>query len=143
MNFNYKKLFITAIILAVVSSLFNWLTCGWLFNWVYLLEPLSVWKVVDVQSTTFLITSLVSSFILMAILTGVYEEIRKGISCNGITKGLCFGTMVWLVGILPGMWGTYVFQSMNTTVVIYWLIQGLVKYLIFGAIIAYMYELRK
>ena len=77
---------------------------------------------------------------LMLIFTGVYEYIQGGIPLKGIKKGLCFGTIVWLVGILPGMWSTYMFNTTNTTVVIYWLIQGLVRCLILGAIIAWMYE---
>jgi len=142
MNFNYKKLFITAIIVSIASFIISGVTCGWLFNWVYLLEPINVWKPI-VYGGNFMATSLAGTFVMMTILVGVYEYIRNGIPLKGIKKGLCLGTMVWLVGILPGMWATYMFNTTNTIVLIYWAIQGLVKYLIIGAIIAWMYELRK
>jgi len=139
MDFNYKKIFKTALVLDIVGFVFAWLTCGWLFNWIYFLEPLSAWKN-PTMGTTFMVTSLVAGFVLYSIFTGIYEYIRKGLPLKGIQKGLCFGLIVWLVGTLPGMWATYRFVNMNTTVVVYWLIQGLVWYLILGTIIAWFYE---
>ena len=139
MNLNYKKIFGTAIILAIVGFLFSWLTCGWLFNWVYLLEPLVAWKSLTMDGTFFAI-SFVAGFILMVILVGVYDYIREGIKVEGIKRGLCFGTMVWLVGILPGMWATYMFMNVNTAYPIYGALVGLVKYWILGAVIAWIYE---
>jgi len=142
MCFNCKKLLPAAILITIVGFVLSWLTCGYLFNWVYLLEPVSVWKVVE-MNTAFFVKSLVGTFILSAILVGVYDYIRKGIPLKGIQKGLCFGTMVWLVGVLPGMWSLYMFANFAPTVIVYWLVQGLVRYLILGGIIAWMYEVRK
>lgn len=142
LDFDYKRIGITAVILTIVGFLFSWITCGWLFNWVYALEPTSVWKGMEMNAAWYAMM-LIGGFILNLILVGVYDYIRKGIPLSGIQKGLCFGVIVWLVGTLPGMVSSYAFVAIATTVIVYWTVQLLIKYLLFGAVIAYFYELKK
>nr|VFK52516.1 MAG: hypothetical protein BECKTUN1418F_GA0071002_100915 [Candidatus Kentron sp. TUN]VFK52836.1 MAG: hypothetical protein BECKTUN1418E_GA0071001_101015 [Candidatus Kentron sp. TUN] len=40
---NYKKLTIATVIIFVLAQMWGFLTCGWLFSWVYEIEPTSVW----------------------------------------------------------------------------------------------------
>lgn len=38
------KILIAALAVSLFGAIFAGVTCGWLFNWVYKLEPTNVWK---------------------------------------------------------------------------------------------------
>lgn len=38
-----KRIFISGVVIWLVGTVFGFLTCGWLFNWVYTLPP-NIWK---------------------------------------------------------------------------------------------------
>ncbi len=40
---NAKKIVISGVLIWIISSIFGFLTCGWLFNWVYQLPP-NIWR---------------------------------------------------------------------------------------------------
>jgi hypothetical protein len=100
------------------------LTCGWLFKWVYDLEPTNVWKAMEgAPGVTFYIGALVLNILFVL----VYALLAKGIpGKNKLLKGLLYGLCVWVVGVLPGMFATYMFMTVATTVVIYLTISALV-----------------
>jgi hypothetical protein len=131
------KILIAALAVSLFSAVFAGVTCGWLFNWVYKLEPINVWKPMDGPPG---IAFQIGSFVLNVIIAIVYALLRNGIpGKNRITKGLVFGLCVWAVGMLPGMFSTYYFMTVATGVVIYWTILGLVEIPIKGIIIAAIY----
>ena len=131
------KILIAALTVSLFGAIFAGVTCGWLFNWVYKLEPTNVWKPMDGPPG---LLFYIGSFLLNIILAVVYALLRKGISGkNKLTKGLIFGLCVWAVGMLPGMFSTYYFMTVATGVVIYWTILGLVEMPIKGLIIAAIY----
>ncbi|MBF0569728.1 MAG: hypothetical protein HQL18_03015 [Candidatus Omnitrophica bacterium] len=67
----------------------------------------------------------------------VYKIIGKAFEGMGtIKKGVLYGFAVWAVGLFSGMIATYVFMTVNTTVVIYWTLSGLVLLPIQGVIVA-------
>ncbi|MBN1553866.1 MAG: hypothetical protein JXA11_03920 [Phycisphaerae bacterium] len=112
------------------------LTCGWLFNWVYTLEPTNVWRPLQAPPMWFYAVSLVLTILMAA----MYAMICKGVpGKNRLVRGLLFGLLVWIVGTLPGMLATFAFMTVATTVVVYWTITGLVILPIKGLIIAVIY----
>jgi hypothetical protein len=113
----WKKILLAGVIVGILSTIWGGVTCGWLFNWVYKLEPSSIWKLPEEIP-----------FILMSIMGIVFA------------KGLCFGLLVWLVGSLPGNFSLGIFSAINQTVIIYWIIWGLVTSLWQGLIIAAIYK---
>jgi hypothetical protein len=131
------KILIVALAVSLFGAIFAGLTCGWLFNWVYKLEPTNVWKPMGGPPG---LAFQIGGFLLNIILVVVYALLRKGIpGKNKLSKGLVFGLCVWAVGILPGMFSTYSFMTVATGVVIYWTILGLVEMPIKGLIIAAIY----
>ncbi len=131
------KILLAALALSVFGALFGGITCGWLFNWVYKLEPTNVWRPMDGPPG---LAFQIGGFLLNMILVVVYALLRKSIpGKNRLTKGLVFGLCVWAVGMLPGMFTTYAFMTVATGVVIYWTILGLVATPIKGLIIAAIY----
>ena len=39
---NFKKIILSGVIIWIVNAVFGFLTCGWLFNWVYKIPP-NIW----------------------------------------------------------------------------------------------------
>ncbi|MFA5143601.1 MAG: hypothetical protein WC522_05485 [Candidatus Omnitrophota bacterium] len=129
------------LIAGIAATIFNMavgaVTCGGIFNWVYKLEPTNVWKQMDGPPG---VMYMIGSLALAIIVAFVYALINKGIpGKNKFVKGLVFGLCVWAVGTLRGMFATYEFMNVATTVVIYWTILGLVITPLEGAIIAAIY----
>lgn len=131
------KVLIAGVAITVFNAIVGAVTCGGIFSWVYKLEPTNVWKpMCGGPGAMFMLGSLVLSIILAF----VYGLINKGIpGKNKLVKGLVFGLCVWAVGMLPGMFATYTFMTVATTVIIYWTILGLIKAPLEGMIIAAIY----
>jgi hypothetical protein len=131
------KVLIAAVTVSVFGAIFAGVTCGWLFNWVYKLEPTNVWKPMEGSPG---LLFYIGSFLLNIILAVIYALLRKGIpGKNKLAKGIIFGLCVWAVGMLPGMFSTYYFMTVAIGVVIYWTILGLIEMPIKGLIIAAIY----
>lgn len=130
------KLLAAALAVSLFGAILAALTCGWLFNWVYKLEPTHVWKSLGAPGPLFHLVG----FLLNIILTAVYALLRHGLpGKNKFVKGISFGLCVWAVGMLPGMFCTYYFMTVATGVVIYWTLLGLVEMPLKGLIIAAIY----
>ncbi|MBN1437447.1 MAG: hypothetical protein JW936_10270 [Sedimentisphaerales bacterium] len=83
------------------------------------------------------ITFLVGMLVLNFIFAMVYVILRKGIpGCCSVSKGIVFGLCVWLVGVLPGMFMTYMFMTVAVVVIKYWTISALIMTPIKGVLAA-------
>lgn len=134
---NIKKMILAIIVVAVFNFLVGMLTCGGAFSWVYKLEPTNVWKPMESVSFPIMIAGIL---LVDAIFVWVYALINKGIpGQNRFTKGLLYGLLVVLVGLIPGMIATYTYMTVATTVVVYWTIWGLVVSPLKGLITAAIY----
>ena len=130
------RIVIAGVVVTVLKSVIGGLTCGWLFKWVYKVEPIAIWRQMDAPPMGYLIATLALNILMVL----VYALLAKGIpGKNKLVKGLVFGLCVWAVGILPGMLSTYMFMTVAATVVIYWTISGLVVTPLMGMIIAAIY----
>lgn len=132
------RILIGGLAITVFNAVFAGLTCGWLFNWVYKLEPVNIWKPMQGPPGLWFF---IAGLLLNIIFAFVYALLSKGIpGRNWAIKGIVFGLCVWAVGMLPGMFSTYAFMTVATGVVIYWTIIGLVEMPIKGLIIAAIYR---
>ena len=109
------KILIAGVAVAVFGVLYGWLTCGWLFRWVYDIEPTNVWQQMEGAPPVHFYVGMLVLSIILAI---VYALLVKGIPGGSrVLKGLVFGLCVWAVGMLPGMWATYLFMTVATPAV--------------------------
>ena len=136
---NVKKILISGAIIWFVNSLFGWLTCGWLFNWVYRVPP-NIWK----DPTTMMSAGNMMGMNLCGIISAmlfvlVYAVLYKGIPGKGAKKGMTYGFLMWLVGAFSGVISMPFYMAIATTVVVYWIIQALIMGLINGAIVGTIY----
>lgn len=133
---NYWRIFIAGVVVTVFEAAVGMITCGWLFKWVYEIEPTNIWRVMDAPPVAYY-SGVMALNIVLAL---VYALLVKGIpGKNKLTKGLVFGLCVWAVGALPAMLATYMFMTVGLTIVIYWTITGLVFTPLMGLIIAAIY----
>lgn len=137
---NIKRVLISGGIIWVVDTLFGWLTCGWLFNWVYTLPP-NIWKEPTViMSAGNVIGANIVGIGKAIIFALVYALLYKGIPGERVKKGMIFGVIVWLVGALSGIASMPFYMTIAVTVVVYWIVQALVINLIDGAIVGVIYK---
>jgi len=133
---NYRRILIAGVAAAVFNIVIGALTCGWLFSWVYEIEPTNIWRAMDSPPVVYYILAVVMNIVLAF----VYALLAKGIpGKNKLIKGLVFGLCVWAVGNLPAMLSTYLFMTVAATVVVYWTILGLLALPLMGLIIAAIY----
>lgn len=134
---NIKKIILAIIAVTVFNVIVGMLTCGSTFSWVYKLEPTNVWKPMENFSPLIMIATLL---VIDALFVFVYALINKGIpGQNRFVKGLVYGLLVVLVGLVPGMIETYLYMTVATTVVVYWTIWGLIVSPLKGLITAAIY----
>ena len=127
------RILVAVIVVTVFGVALGALSCGWLFKWVYEIEPTNVWKSMEPPGVGFLVGGLVLNLLFVL----VYVMLNKGIPGSSRTaRGLLFGLCAWAVGTLPGMLATYAFMTVASTVVIYWIVFGLVQNLLKGLIVA-------
>ncbi|MBU0648764.1 hypothetical protein KJ969_01480 [Patescibacteria group bacterium] len=137
---NYPKLILSAVIILVVGTAFSWLTCGWLFNWVYTIPPL-IWHTPEtMMSASSFALGILFGIVHALMFVLVYAVLYKGIPCLGAKKGLVYGFLMWLVGALAGMISMPVYMTIAWTVIIYWIAQALALNLINGAIVGAIYK---
>ena len=137
---NITRVLISGVIIWIVSYLFGWLTCGWLFSWVYELLP-NIWVDPEIMMSTGNMIGVIVIGLIAAILFAlVYAILYNGIPGDGIKKGLIYGFLMWLVGALVGMATMPFYMTIATTVVIYWIINALVINLINGIILGLIYK---
>lgn len=135
---NTKKFLIAAIAVWIINGVFGWLTCGWLFNWVYQLPP-NIWKTSEEMSSNLVWMNL-AGILSAAAFVLVFAVIYKGIPGEGAKKGLIYGFLVWLVSSFSGLITMPLYMTIATTVVIYWIINHLIISLITGAIVGMIYK---
>lgn len=132
------RMLMAGVVVTIFNAIVGMLTCGGIFNWVYKLEPTHVWKPMSSNGPG--AGFMIGSLLLSIFLSFVYALIHKGIpGKNRLVKGIVFGLCVWSVGMLPGMFATYAFMAVATTVVVYWTVLGLIKSPLEGMIIAAIY----
>ena len=136
----WGKVLFAAVAATVFNAIYGIATCGWLFKWIYAIEPTNVWKPESAYTGAFWAKVYIGSLILWFFFAAAYGLINKVFTADcSLCKGAAYGLIIWLVGMLPGMWMTYSFMTVSYQVVIYWTISGLVSLMISGMIVAAIY----
>lgn len=134
---NYKKILLIGVVAAIISIILGFVTCGWIFNFIYTLPPVEVWKIFT--PTTFAII-IVYSLIYYTFITLIFAKVRKVLPIDNVRAGLFYGTALWIVTSLNGAVPTFLFMNVNQIVPIYWALIGLLDSLIIATVIAMLYK---
>lgn len=131
-----KKIILATVLISIFTILVDRLTSGGVFNWIYRLKPLCVWK----QTNIYFSMVIASTFLIQLFFVWGYAIINKGIPGEKVyQKGLLYGVIIWMVGFVPGMISTHVYMNVATTVVIYHTIWEIIVSPIKGLITALIY----
>ncbi len=136
LSFDSLRLVLAAVAMSAFDIVFGMISCGWLFSWVYRLEPTYVWRKMEGGPGLFFMVGMLLLHLALAI---VYSYLNVGIPYESLlAKGLFFGLCLWAVSTLPMILSTYTFMSVANGVLVYWtfslLIQKIVKALILALI---------
>jgi len=115
-----------------------------LFGWVFNLEPSAIWKWTPAQGldmpTEWWVILFILNIILAVVFAFIYALIEKGLPGKEIQKGLGFGIIVWIVGPIPALVTMYLMMNIATGALIYFILQSLFEWLIYGAVISLIYK---
>jgi uncharacterized membrane protein YagU involved in acid resistance len=135
MKINYNKVLIAGIVAGIVLVIVGF-ALGYLTASMYASTP-QLWKPMSGDWTY---TMIIFDIVIGVILAFVYSIVKDGVPKKGITKGLYYGMLVWLVGTIPGMIMTYSTMAVPTALVLAWTIGGLVQYTLMGATISWLHK---
>ncbi len=139
---NLKKILYASLVVWVVSGVYGWLTCGWLFSKVYTLPP-NIWKpVAEIMTPANQIGALIVGLVAAFVFVSLYAVLWKGIPGKKIRKGIDYGVLVWLLGVMWGLASMPFYMTINVLVVVYWIFTSLISFIILGAIVGKMYTPR-
>jgi len=137
---NIKRLLLSSIVIWLVGGLYSCLTCGWFFNWVYKIPPI-IWKdPAEMMSAGNMTASSILGFLTAFIFVAVFAVLYKGIPKKGVQKGLMYGFLVWLIGPLIGTITMPFYMTIASQVVVYWIVNSFVSYMILGALVGWIYK---
>lgn len=127
-----KQILTAGVLSWLATSAIGWLTCGWLFSWVYELPPTDFWLPMEQMNMPMMT---IMGLLMALFFAWVYSVIKNGIPGEGVKKGITFGFLMWLIGPLFGIGMMAFYMQIATGVVIYWIVQALVMNIVSGAIL--------
>lgn len=138
---NIKKIVFTGMIIGIVSNIYGIITCRWLFKWVYLIDSPNIWKISMLTGNTSWLISMGMIRILISIITTLgFAILYKGLPFKGAKKGIVYGLLIWLIGLLPSRILLYLSMNLSAAIIIYWILNELVSYMLLGVVIGILYE---
>ena len=116
-----------------------------LFDWIFKLEPAYIWKwtpAVPISSFSggWIIFILIADIILATFFAFLYAVLYNSIPGQGIKKGLVFGLLMWPLGVVIPLISMYMLINIASGAVVYFLLEGLFEWLLYGAIISLIYK---
>ena len=133
------KIILASVIIWIVSLFISWMSCGWLFNWIYVLSPVEAWKEqAAVMFTNNIIGMNVLGLVKAFIFVIVFVVLYKGIPSHGVIKGIVYGILIWATGVLTGVITMPFYMALVSTVAFYWAAQALIINIIAGSIVGVM-----
>lgn len=137
---NKKRILLSGLVVWLVNSVWGAVTCGWLFNWVYKIQPV-IWKTNEaIMAPSNAVGMHVGGLIAALLFAYVYALLYKSIPGQGVKKGMMYGVLVWLVGALPGIGMMPFYMTIAPTVVVYMIINVLVGSVLIGAVVGWIYK---
>ncbi len=139
---NIKKIILAGLAINFISFIVGG-GSYFIFGWVFKLEPTSIWKWTPAMGLNIPVSwpvLFLLNIVLAIAFAWVFAILYKGIPGQGIRKGLAFGSFAWLIGILPSTVTLYLMTNIAPLALVYFTIQGLFEWLVYGAVIAAIYN---
>ncbi len=140
-----KKILIAGLVVDILSFVIA-LPSYKLFSWVFELEPVNIWRwTPQVPLSSFspwwLIFIITVNTILAIYLVVLYAILYKSIPKTGVKKGIIYGLLIYPLVVLISMFSVYSFFNIAGKAVIYFILEGLLEFIIYGAVIGLIYKI--
>jgi hypothetical protein len=141
---NAKKVILAGLVVDILSFVVA-VPSYHLFGSVFELEPASIWKWTPQMplgsiSAGWLIFIVTVNTALAIFFAFLYALLFRAIPGTGIRKGLMFALLLYPVGVLVPVFSIYVLVNIAAGAAVYFTLQGLVEFLIYGAAVALVYK---
>lgn len=138
---NIRKIVFTGIAVGIASNIYGLITCRWLFKWVYFIDLPNIWKASMLSGNISWLISMGTMRMLISIITTLgYAILYKGLPFKSVKKGIAYGLLIWLLGLLPSRILLYLSMNISASIIIYWILDELVSYMLLGAVIGICYK---
>ena len=137
---NFKRLFLSTIIIFVLNLFIGGFSCGFLFKWIYNIPPIVWLPQEEFLKMGNLFGSLFVGFFKAFFFCVVFAVIYDGVPKQGASKGIIYGILIWLIGSLVGIGFLAFFMTIAQVVIVYWIFQALVINIVSGAILGAIYR---
>lgn len=141
---NWKKIIISTIVVGLVMLILAFVNTS---TWAPILHPgmmdeyeSSVYRSWEDPWMSYVFVHPFLVAFMMAITFSLFDPF-KGKLCW--KRGAKFGLLFWLITIVPGMlisYSSFVETVLSGTMILVWTIDGLIKYVIGGVVLAYKFE---
>jgi len=128
MNINFKKLIIGGLLVGVIIWVVG-MVFGNLAADLYKMSPKVFWKPMGSKWMTQMV---IYDFVAAFLLAFAYSVFEPSIPGSGYQKGLTFGLIIFLVGPFLGLTMTYITMAIRAKLILMWVLNNLVNYLLAG-----------
>ena len=141
MNINFKHVAISSIVFLIISQIINTITAVFTMSYYTNPEYFALWSKLMMPAngppgTEFFLASIIINIIIGIILAGGYSLLADAIPGEGISKGINYGILIFLIAGVPFTLTTYLLLAVPFPLLLYWVISTFVIYLITGAAFA-------
>ncbi len=136
-----KKGFVAVLVAGMIINISGLLFCQGFFHWVYGIGPRGIYRSSMMsQELSWLVLACICNFLFATVFVAGYALIYKILPSKGLRKGLIYGFLIWLIGFMFPILRTYLSVNLSAAIIIYWMINTLVVYLLMGAITGSLYK---
>ena len=141
MNINFKQVAISSIVFLIISQIINSITAVFTMSYYTNREYFALWSKVMMPAngppgTEFFLASIIIDLIVGMILAGSYSLLADAIPGEGISKGINYGILLFLIAGVPFTLTVFLLFAVPGSLLVFWAISSLVIYLISGAVFA-------
>ena len=141
MNINFKKVAISSIVFLIISQIINTVTAVFTMSYYTNPEYFALWSKLMMPAngppgTEFFLASIIINIIIGIILAGSYSLLAVAIPGEGISKGINYGILLFLIAGIPFTLSMFLLFAVPRSLLVYWAISTLVIYMISGAAFA-------
>lgn len=141
---DFKKIILAGLAVNIASFVFPFLSYKF-FSWIFELEPTYIWKwtpSISLWSMTanWLLILFVVNTLIAIFLAFLYAVFFQSIPSSGIKKGIIFGLLLFPIAVIMPMFSIYILVNVAPYAVVYFTLEGLLEFIIYGGIISLIYK---
>jgi len=119
---------LTAVIMFIVGSIMGMVT-----------SPLYTGAIWKDMTGSWLIMMVFYDLFVGFLFVLIYSIILKGLPGKGLSRGLFYGFLFALIGVVPGLIMTYLSMAVPAILIFWWAVSGFVQYIASGMVVGALY----